>query len=132
MQYSVAVRNAQLDAVESTIGTSPILYFFSGAPPANTALADSGTLLDSITLPLDWMNAASTGSKTKLGTWTISGNAAGTIGYFRIKDSTGTTVHIQGTVTATGGGGDMTMDNVVIAVGQAGTVNTFTLNAGNA
>lgn len=132
LQYSVAVRNAQLDVVESTIGTAPILYLRTGAPPANCATADSGTLLDSITLPSDWMAAASSGAKAKSGTWTISGDAAGTIGHFRIKDSSGTTCHIQGTVTATGGGGDMTMDNVVIAVSQAGTVNTFTLNAGNA
>lgn len=132
LQYSVAVRNAQLDAVESTVGLSPILYFFSGAPPANTGLADSGTLLASLTLPSDWMGAAASGSKAKLGTWSFTGAAAGTIGYFRIKDSTGTTVHAQGVVTATGGGGDMTMDNVVIAVNQAGSVNTFTLNAGNA
>lgn len=132
LQYSVAVRNAQLDAVESTIGTAPILIFRTGAPPANCAAADTGTLLDTFALPSDWMAAASSGSKAKSGTWTISGDAAGTIGHFRIKDSTGTTCHIQGTVTATGGGGDMTMDNVVIAVSQAGTVNTFTLNAGNA
>lgn len=132
LQYSVAVRNAQLDAVETTIGVSPILIFRTGAPPATCATADSGTLLDTFSLPSDWMAAAASGAKAKAGTWTISGDVAGTIGHFRIKDSTGTTCHLQGTVTGTGGGGDMTMDNVVIAVGQAGTVNTFTLNAGNA
>ena len=132
LQYSVTVRNAQLDVVESTIGTTPVITFFSGSPPANCAAADTGTVLDTFALPSDWMAAASSGSKAKSGTWTMSGDAAGTIGHFRIKDSSGTTCHLQGTVTATGGGGDMTMDNVVIAVGQAGTVNTFTLNAGNA
>lgn len=132
LQYSVAVRNAQLDVVEITVGTAPILQLRTGAPPATCATADSGTLLDEITLPSDWMAAASSGAKAKSGTWTIDGEAAGTIGHFRIKNSSGTTCHIQGTVTASGGGGDMTMDNVVIAVDQAGTINTFTLNAGNA
>lgn len=132
LQYSVAVRNAQLDVVETTVGTAPILQLRTGAPPATCATADSGTLLDEITLPSDWMAAASSGAKAKSGTWTIDGEAAGTIGHFRIKNSSGTTCHIQGTVTASGGGGDMTMDNVVIAVDQAGTINTFTLNAGNA
>ena len=61
-----------------------------------------------------------------------AGSAAGTAGYFRIKDSTNTTCHMQGTVTLTGGGGDMTMDNTNIASGQSITVNSFNLTAGNA
>jgi hypothetical protein len=39
---------------------------------------------------------------------------------------------MQGTVTATGGGGDMTVDNVSFAAAQAFTVTSFTLTAGNA
>ena len=52
--------------------------------------------------------------------------------YYRIWDSAGTTCFIQGTVTATGGGGDMTMDNTSIAENQVVTVNTFSIAAGNA
>jgi hypothetical protein len=88
-------------------------------------------MLCELTLPSDWMAAASSGTKAKSGTWSGTGAAAGTIAHFRIKDSAGTTCHVQGTVTATGGGGDMTVDNAVIAVSQAVTVNTFTLTAGN-
>lgn len=132
MQYSVTLRNNQLDQVESTTGVSAKLQLRSGAAPANCAAADSGTLLAEIALPSDWMAAASAGSKAKSGTWTGSGAAAGTIGHFRVKDSAGTTCHIQGTVTATGGGGDMTVDNTNIAVGQSVTVNTFAITAGNA
>ncbi len=36
---------------------------------------------------------------------------AGTVGHYEIMDSTGTVCHEQGTVTATGGGGDMTVVN---------------------
>jgi hypothetical protein len=39
---------------------------------------------------------------------------------------------MQGTVTATGGGGDLTVDNVSFASGQAFTVTGFTLTDGNA
>jgi hypothetical protein len=133
LQYSVAVRNARLDAVESTIGTAPILKIRTGAPPANCAAARTGTVLATVTLPSDWMAAASSGTKAKSGTWedTIA-DAAGTAGMFEILDSTGTTCHAQGTVTATGGGGDMTIDNVVFAAGQDFIVSTFTLTAGNA
>ena len=132
MQYSVTLRNNQLDQIESTLGVTPKLQIRSGAAPANCAAADSGTLLAEITLPSDWMSAASAGSKAKLGTWSVAGVAAGTAAHFRLKDSAGTTCHLQGTVTLTAGGGDMTLDNTNIAVGQTVTVNTFAISAGNA
>ena len=132
IQYSETLRNNQLDQVESTAGTSAKLQIRTGAQPANCAASDSGTLLAEIDLPSDWMNAASAGSKTKLGTWTVAAAAAGTAAHFRIKNSAGTVCHVQGTVTITGGGGDMTVDNTSVASGQTVTVNSFTINAGNA
>jgi hypothetical protein len=132
MQLSVSARNARLDAIETTAGASAKLRLLSGAAPADCGTAQSGTLLCEIALPADWLANASGGSKAKSGTWTGSGAAAGTVGYFRVVDSAGTTCHLQGTVTATGGGGDMTLDNVVIASAQAVTVNTFTLTDANA
>ena len=53
MQYSETVRNDKLDAIETTIGTSPTLEIRSGAAPASCADADSGTLLASLPLPWD-------------------------------------------------------------------------------
>ncbi|AEG54038.1 hypothetical protein [Sinorhizobium meliloti] len=133
LQYSVAVRNAKLDAVETAIGASPILKIRTGAPPANCAAADIGTVLATLTLPADWMAAAANGTKAKAGTWEdTSADAAGTAGHYRIYASDGITCHEQGTVTATGGGGDMTVDNVVFASGQAFTVTSYTKTAGNA
>ncbi|VTZ61787.1 hypothetical protein [Sinorhizobium medicae] len=133
LQYSTAVRNAKLDAVETTIGASAVLKIRTGAPPANCATADSGTVLATCNLPADWMAAASGGTKAKSGTWEdSSADAAGTAAHFRLYSSDGTTCHAQGTVTATGGGGDMTVDNTSFAAGQAFTVTGFTLAAGNA
>jgi hypothetical protein len=136
LQYSVTLRNNQLDSIETTTGVTARLRLYSGAPPANCATAASGTLLVDMTLPSDWMAAASAGSKAKLGTWTATGAAgagSGTsAGYFRIWDSAVTNCHLQGTVTITGGGGDMTLDNPNIATGQSVTINTFTITAGNA
>jgi hypothetical protein len=132
LQYSVAVRNARLDAVETTVGTAPSLEIRSGAAPANCAAADSGTLLAAITLPSDWMAAASAGAKGIAGgPWTdASADGTGTAGHFRIK--AGATCHIQGTVTATGGGGDLTVDNTSFAAGQSFSITGFTLTAANA
>jgi len=130
-RYGATLRNNQASQIQSSVGSSGTLKIFSGAEPANCAAADSGTLLCQMTLPSDWMNAASGGTKTFIAPWTDVGVAAGNAGHFRIKDSTVTTTGLQGSCTATGGGGDMTIDNVVIAVAQAVTVNSFTLTAPN-
>lgn len=133
LQLSTDVRNARLDAIETEIGTSAVMRIFSGAAPANCATADSGTVLAELSLPSDWLAAASGGSKAKAGTWEdTSANNTGTAGHFRIYDSGITTCHIQGTVTVTSGGGDMEVDNTSFASGQAFTVTTFTLTDGNA
>ena len=131
VQLSVAVRNARLDAIETTVGVTPYLDIRTGAQPANCAAADSGTELEHMALPSDWMNAAASGQKTKAGTWSGTGDAAGTAAHFRVKDSGDTTCHMQGSITATSGGGDMELDNTSIASGQTITVNTFTLTDGN-
>jgi hypothetical protein len=133
LQFSTTVRNARLDAVETAIGTSAVLKIRTGAAPANCAAADSGTVLASLTLPSDWMSNAAAGAKALLGTWEdTSADNTGTAAHFRIYDSGGTTCHIQGTVTATGGGGDMTLDNTSIASAQDVKVTSFTLTDGNA
>lgn len=130
-QFSTGVRNASLDAIETTVGVSPTLELRSGAAPATCATADSGTVLATMALPADWMATASAGSKALAGTWQdTAADAAGTVGHFRVKQ--GATCHIQGSVTASGGGGDMTLDNAVLAVGQQVTITAFTLTAGGA
>ena len=132
VQLSVAVRNARLDSIETTVGVSPFLDLRTGAQPSDCAQADTGTELEHMALPSDWLAAASAGAKAKTGTWSGTIDADGTVGHFRIKETTDTTCHMQGSVTATGGGGDMELDNVVVATGQSITVDTFTVTDGNA
>jgi len=133
LQISVAVRNAMLDTIESTIGTSAVLKIKTGAQPANCAAEDTGTVLATMSLPSDWMAAANAGSKALSGTWEdASADATGTAAHFRVYASDGTTCHMQGSVTATGAGGDMTLDNTSVAAGQSITISSFTLTAGNA
>lgn len=132
IQKSTTLRNAELDQGETTIGTTPVLKIFSGSPPANCGSANTGTELVSIDLPSDWADAASGGSKAKSGTWSDTAIADGTAGHFRLYASNGTTCHMQGTVTESGGGGDMIIDNDSIATGQTVTVSTFTRTAGGA
>ena len=130
LQLSISARNARLDTIESTVGTTPKLQIRTGAQPADCATADSGTLLCEMTLPSDWLAAASSGSKAKSGTWSGTASAGGTAAHFRIKDSAGTTCHAQGSVGQ--GSGDLQLDNTSIANGQTVTVNSFSLTDGNA
>jgi hypothetical protein len=131
LQYSVTVRNAKLDAVETAIGASAVLKIRSGSVPANCAAADSGTVLATINLPSDWMDAATGGTKSKAGTWTdASADASGTAAHFRLYASDGTTCHAQGTVGTSAT--DMIVDSVSFTSGQSFTVTAFTLTAGNA
>ena len=133
LQYSIAVRNAGLNARETAVGPDAILKIRTGALPASTAAADSGTVLATLALPSNWMNDAVEGVKTKSGTWEdLSADAAGTAGHFRIYASDGTTCHWQGDVSASGGGGLMIVDNTNIAAGQTITVTGLTLTAPHA
>lgn len=130
-QFSVAARNASLDAIETAIGVSPTLTIRTGVAPANCAAARTGTVLATLVLPSDFLAAAAAGAKAIAGTWQdTSADAAGTAGHFSVDQ--GVACHIQGGITATGGGGDMTLDNVIIALAQQVTVTAFTINAGGA
>ena len=133
IQLSTAVRNARLDAVETTVGTSAIIRIRTGAAPANCGTADSGTVVATLNLPSDWKAAASGGTKSLAGSWQdLSADATGTAAHFRLYDSGGTVCHLQGTVTATGGGGDMEVSSTSFTAGQSFTISTFTLTDGNA
>lgn len=138
VQWSTTLRNNMLDQHESTMGTAIIVRVYTGAQPADCATAASGTKLAEFTLDADWAAAASGGVKAMQkgaaplsGTnfYSASGLAAGNAGYYRFYDSAGTTCHEQGSVTATGGGGDLTIDNVSIAVGQTVEITGYSKTA---
>ena len=130
VQYSVPVRNAMLDAIESTTGASAKLYMYTGAVPANCAAADPAGLLLTMSLPADWMAAAAAGVKSLSGSWTVAASGAGTAISYRIKDTAGTTCHEQGTVGTAGT--DIVLDNNVMAATQNVTITAKTITAGNA
>ena len=133
VQLSTAVRNAILDAFETAIGTSAILKIRTGAQPANCAAADAGTVLATLNLPSDWMAGASGGTKAKSGAWEdSSADASGTAAHFRLYASDGTTCHQQGSITATGGGGDLTVSTVTFVATQPFSITGWTLTAPNA
>lgn len=129
LQYSVALRNARGDALETELGAAPILKLFTGAQPATCALGNSGTELLSMTLPADAMTAASAGVKGKNGTWSGLGIAVGDAAHFRLYKADGTTCVSQGSVGV--GIGDLQIDNDDITVGQLVTITAFNITEGN-
>lgn len=113
--------NAIVDSVDDGAGAGRVEIRSGAQPAVNGAL--TGTLLSDFTLgDPAYGNAAASGSG---GVATAAGLpitdaaavAAGTAGYGALLDSD-SNVKWTGTVTATGGGGDFEIDNVVIALNQ--------------
>lgn len=131
-QFDALVRNAMLNAIETAIGASPTMRLRTGAKPANAAAADTGTVVATLALPADWLADAASGVKALSGTWSdAAADSTGSPGHFRIYDSGGT-CKMQGTVTATGGGGDLTLDDITVDAGQTVNVTSFSITGGNA
>jgi hypothetical protein len=131
VQFSTDVRNAMLDAVETTIGASPILRGRTGAAPSDCAAADQGTVVFEMTLPADFMANAAAGAKALAGTWQDPlANASGVVGHFRIYSSGGA-CKLQGTASLPGAGGDLQLVNTNIAVNQPVSISSFDLTIGN-
>lgn len=127
LQYSTTVQAAKLDAVETTIGTAPSLIIYSGAAAANCAAADPTGALVTITLPSDWMAAASSNTKGITGSpWSGTASGTGTPASFRIKQ--GATCHLQGSAGV--GSGDLNL-NGSITSGQTVNITAFTLTGAN-
>lgn len=133
--YTTAYRNTVGDSGANTVFNSGKVQIWSGAAPGAGAVP-TGTKLWEITLSATAFGAASSGAKAKIGTWSSTGLATGTLGYLRIITSTDTgvlsqtEVRIEGSITATAGGGDWTFDNTSLTSGQTLTINTTTLTFG--
>jgi hypothetical protein len=138
VRINTALRNAMADAAWATVdGGSGAgrLRIYTGSQPATPATAPSGTLLCEITLNDPSGEAAATGTAALDITPALSGTgvAAGTAGWARFLTSTeaaGTGLGvIDGSVTATGGGGDVTLNTTTISIGLTVSVTAFSITA---
>ena len=128
VQLDTTLRNGMLDQITSTIGNAGLLKFFSGAVPANVAAADPSGLLVTITLGTPFAPASSGGVLTPTTVSTTAATATGTAASWRAYTSGGV-CKMQGTITVTGGGGDITLDNTSIASGQSISEVSWTITA---
>lgn len=120
-------RNAMLNAIADLADGGTLAIRTGSAPGAgNTA---TGTVLATITLPTPAFGAAST-TVAKAGTWEdASADATGTAAHFRIVCTGGAI--LEGTCTATGGGGDLELSTVSLIAAVPFTVTAFTMSLAN-
>jgi len=121
--------------VEVTFPEGSVLELRTGARPADAHQVATGTLLVAIAAPADPWGAPASRKVSKNGTWSDDGVDAGDIGWARLKQAgdagtlNTTDERCDFTVTAVGGGGDIEVDNVNVAVDQPVTVTDLFIGA---
>jgi len=129
IKIGVTTQNNQTDAfVDQYDGGN--LKIYTGSQPATADTSPSGTLLVTVTLPTPAFGSSSSGTAAKSGTWSASASGTGTAGWFRLQTS-GNTKPLDGSVTVTGGGGNVTLDNVSITTLQVVTITAFNVTQPN-
>jgi hypothetical protein len=134
LQFSDQLAHAMLDQIETVIGVSAVVRFYSGSPPANCGAAPTGSLLATITLASDWAAAAASRRKTFSNmplSFTGSGPGTQDLGWWGLWNNAVSVRSLQGDITATGGGGSMTVDAVSLSNGQTGSITSWSIAAGN-
>ena len=114
LTITAAAANSMAAALATAIGSAATIEIRVGTKPATPETAASGTLL--VTVPITGSFTASGGSITAADPASAAPAAGGTAGYFRLKTSGGTAI-LDGTVTATGGGGDLQLGSTTITTG---------------
>lgn len=105
-----------VDALDAGAGAGTI-QIRTGSRPASPADAATGTLLVTITLADPAFGAAAAGVATISDPAQQTAVATGTATWFRALDSTSAAC-FDGSVTATGGGGDLTLASTSIISGE--------------
>lgn len=122
--YSVAARNAQLDAITTAVGNAGKLRLYDGARPATGGAATN--LLAEFTLGTPFAPGSAAGVLSPTLPASTTGLAAGTATWFRVVTS-GAVQIIDGATP-----GDMTMSTTTVSVGLTMSVTAWTITRGNA
>lgn len=129
-RISVAAQNAAVSGVATLLdggAGAGHIEIRTGAQPATVATAAGGTLLATLPLSDPAFGAASSGTVTAAAISNdTSADATGTAGWFRAYDSSNAAV-IDGNITATGGGGDMTLSSVSVVAGGVVSITSWTI-----
>lgn len=110
-----AKANAAVDLIDGGTGAGS-LQIRSGTRPASANDAATGTLLAEVVLGNPAFGDSAAGVATLADPDPVTGVAAGTATWFRVLDGDNATI-FDGDVTATGGGGDLTLATTTISIG---------------
>lgn len=116
LKYSTTARNNRATQLNTDIGASALLRFYSGAVPASVSDPITGILCATLPCNASGFGTVSNGVLTANAITSASAAAAGTITHFRLCRSDGTAV-IQGTVGTSGA--DINLDNTSYNIGQS-------------
>lgn len=124
--YRQAACDAIVDGVDAGAGAGTLQIRTGSAPDPDVAA--TGTLLATLTFSDPAFGAADTDGIATANSITqdSSADATGTAAHFRVLDSDSNLIW-QGSVTATGGGGDLELTTVSITSGQPVSVTSMTL-----
>lgn len=129
-KITVAVANAMLDAGIGTVANSGKLRIYDGAKPASCATGITTQVkLMEFTMATDAFPAASGGVLTAAAMAASVAVAAGTAAWFRLFQSNGSTVLMDGTVGEAGSPDpvDLEIDNTIVEVDDVVAVTSFTI-----
>jgi hypothetical protein len=115
-----AIRNTMTDAIVDSLdaGAGPgTIQIRSGTRPTDPSVTATGTLLATVTCADPAFGASSAGSATISDPAAVTAVATGTATWFRALDSNAAAC-FDGLVTATGGGGDLTLTTTAIVSGM--------------
>jgi len=122
--FELSIRNALLTQIVTQAGANAKLRFYGGSRPAMTAAP--GTALLSELICAATLGTVSAGVLTFNAIAQDAGaDATGVTTWFRIVKSDGTTHVMDGLVTATGGGGDITLSSTTLSVGVPVSITNF-------
>jgi hypothetical protein len=119
LSLATTARNAMCDALVDLIdagAAAGTIQIRTGTRPANPNTAATGTLLATVTLIDPAFGSAASGVATLSDPVAVTAVATGTATWFRALDSNSNAV-MDGDVTATGGGGDLTLATTSITSG---------------
>lgn len=134
-RIGTSAATAAVDAVSALLNAGTV-EIRTGSQPASVGTAATGTLLGTLTLSATAFGAATTANPSVATANAITGDtsadASGTAGWFRAYRSAGngSTAIIDGSITASGGGGDMIISNVNVVAGGTLDITEWTISLG--
>ena len=119
--HTTAVRNSLAGVISNAVD--------AGSGPGQLVFMTSGDVeVATLTMSDPSFGAASTGTITANAITSDTNATGGTVALFKIQDSDGTEV-IRGTVTATGGGGDIELSSLAVSAGDTVELSSFSYTA---